>query len=60
MEIFHQYFNKDVTIATQDEGILDMFVPACIITEYVWNNAPIEESNILRSIPAIERKLSFN
>ena len=59
MEHFHHFLNKSITIAAEDRGTNNIFVPAGISTGYAWNNAPIDGTDILRIIPAIGRKLHF-
>ena len=55
----HRFLNKSVTIAAEDRGTDDIFVPAGITTGYAWNSAPIDDTDILYSIPAIGRELHF-
>ena len=55
VEHFHRFLKKNVTIATEDRGTNDIFVPVGIATGYAWNSAPIDDTDILRSIPAIGR-----
>ena len=59
VEHFHRFLNKSVTIAAEDRGTIDIFVPAGIAAGYAWSSAPIDGTNILRSIPAIGRELHF-
>ena len=59
VEHFQRFLNKSVTIAAEDRGATDMFVPAGIAAGYAWNSAPIDGTDILRSIPAIGRELHF-
>ena len=59
VEHFHRFLKKNVTIATEDRGTNDIFVPVGIATGYAWNSAPIDDTDILRSIPAIGRELHF-
>ena len=59
VEHFHRFLNKSVTIAAEDRGTNDIFVPAGIAARYAWNSAPIDGTDILRSIPAIGRELHF-
>ena len=42
-----------MTIAAEERGTTNIFVPAGIATGYAWNNAPIDRIYILRSNPAI-------
>jgi len=51
--------NKSVTIAAEERGTNDIFVPVCITVCYTWNSAPIDGIDIIRLIPAIGRELRF-
>ena len=59
VEHFHRFLNNSITIAAEDRGTNDAFVPVDIAAGYAWNSAPIDDTNILRSIPAIGRELHF-
>ena len=48
-----------VTIAASDRNTLDYYVEAEIQTGYARDSAPIDDTNIIRSIPAIGRELRF-
>ena len=50
---------KSVVIVAKERGTNDSFVPADVPFGYAWNSAPIDGTNILRSIPAICRELQF-
>ena len=57
VEHFHRFLNKSVTIATEERGTNDIFVPVGIVIGYVWNSTSIDGTDILRRIPAICREL---
>ena len=59
VEHFYRFLNKSVTISAEDRGTNDIFVPTDIAADYAWNSAPIDDTDILRSIPAIGRELHF-
>ena len=59
VENFHRFLNKSVTIATEERGTNDIFVPASIASAYAWNSTPIDGTDIIRSVPAIGRALHF-
>ena len=59
VEHFYRLLNKSVTIAAEDRGTNNIFVPAGIAAGYAWNSAPIDDTNIFRSIPTIGRELHF-
>ena len=55
VEHFNRFLSKSVTIATEDRGTNDIYVPFKIAAGYAWNSAPIDGNDILCSIPAIGR-----
>ena len=59
VEHFHLFLNKTVTIAMEDQQSNDVFVLAEMALGYVWNNAPIDRTDILRSTVAIGREFRF-
>ena len=59
VDYFHRFLNKSITIAAEDRGTNDIFVPAGIAAGYAWNSAPIDGTDILRSIPAIGCEIHF-
>ena len=59
VEYFNRYLNKLVTIVMEDRQSNDVFIPAGIAARYVWNIAPIDGTNILRSTVTIGRDLRF-
>ena len=59
VEHFHRFLNKSITITAEDCGTNDVLVPAGIAVGYAWNSAPIDDTDIIRSIPAIGRELHF-
>ena len=54
---FYRFLNKSVAITAEERGTNDIFVPASIVAEHTWNGAPIDITDILRSIPAIGQEL---
>ena len=61
LSVDHLYrsLNKNVTIAVEERGTNDILVPVSIATAYAWNSAPIDDTDIIRSIPAIGIVLHF-
>ena len=59
VEHFHRFFNKSITIAAEEYGTNDIFFPAGVAVGYALNSAPINGTDILRSIPAIDHELHF-
>ena len=57
VEHFHRFLNKSVTIAAEERGTNDIFVPVGIVIGYVWSSTSIDGTDILRRIPAIYREL---
>ena len=47
---FHRSLNRSVTVAAEERGTNNIFVPAGIAAGYSWNSAPIDGTDILRSI----------
>ena len=60
VEKFHRFLNKAVTIAVEDRKTLGCFTEVGIVAGYAWNSAPIDGTDIIRSIPAIGRELRFH
>ena len=58
-EHFHSFLKKSVIIAAEDRGTNKNFVAAGIAAGYAWNSAPIDGTDIFRSILAIGRELHF-
>ena len=59
IEHFHCFLNKSVTVAEKERGDNNIFVHVSIVAGYAWNSAPIDGTDILRSIPTISRELHF-
>ena len=59
VEYFRRFLNKSVPIAAEERGTTNIFVPDGIAAGYAWNSAPINGTDILRSIPAIGRELKL-
>ena len=49
-----------MTIAVEEHGTTNIFVPTGIADGYAWNSAPIDGTNILRRILAIGQELMFS
>ena len=49
-----------MTIAVEERGTNNIFVPACFAACYDWNSAPINGIDILHNVPAISRELHFS
>ena len=51
--------NIAITIVLDDRETNDIFVAASVVAWYTWNSFPIDGTNILRSVPVIDRELRF-
>ena len=59
VENYFRFLNKSVTIAAEERDTNNSFVPVGIAVSYTWKSAPIDSTDILRSIPAIGQELHF-
>lgn len=53
VERFHRYLNKTQTIQGNNIGTHSNFKRNILISAYGWNSAPIDGTDIVRSIPAV-------
>ena len=56
VERFYRFFNKIVTIVSNDRDTISIFAEDEINVVFSWNSVYIDGTNIIRSIPAIGRK----
>ena len=49
-----------MTIAVEDSGTNNMFVPTGIVADYARNNSPIEDIDILRSKLSLRYKFLYD
>ena len=59
VERFHRFLNHSTTIFAEERGTSECFVECGMMAAYTWNASPIDETGIIRSIPAIGRELKF-
>ena len=59
IEKYHRFLRKRQEIASQDRGTHDVFLHNYKTSHFAWNNAPIDGTDILRSVTAIDRELRF-
>ena len=59
VERYHRYLNKTQTIQGANVGTHDNFKRNVLVSAYGWNSAPIDGTNIVRSIPAVGREFRF-
>ena len=59
MSIFIAFLNKNVTIVAVECVTTNTFVSAGIVARYAWNSVPVDDTNILRNIPEMDRELTL-
>ena len=59
VERLHQFLNHSQRICSEEPGTSTVFAEYGITTVYAWNASPIDGTNIIRSITAIDRVLKF-
>ena len=59
VERYHRFLNKTQTIAGNSVGTHNVFHRNVSLSAYAWNSAPIDNTDIVRSLPAIGRELRF-
>ena len=57
MERYHKIINHNQTIIGAARETHECFAEVGMISAYAWNAIPIEGTDIIRSIPAIDRSL---
>lgn len=59
VEKFHRYLNKCQTIVGQVRGTHMSILQNYKIAQYGWNSAPIDNTDVPRSLPAVGREFGF-
>ena len=59
VKYLHCFLNNSITIVAEERGTNNIFVPVSIATDYAWNSTPIDATDIVRSISAIDREFHF-
>ena len=59
LEKYHRFLNKIQTIVGQDQGTHHSFIEHNKTSQYDWNSAPIDDTDIPRCLPAIGRIFKF-
>jgi hypothetical protein len=59
VERYFRFLNKAVTIAINDRDDHTVWVAAAMTAGYAWNSAPIDGTDILRSVAAVGRPFPF-
>ena len=59
VERYHSFLNKTQTIRGQDRGMYEVFHQNIKTSQYAWNNAPIDDTDIPRCVAAVGREFRF-
>ena len=59
MEKYHRSLNKTQTIVGQDRGTHHSFIENSKPSQYAWNSAPIDDTDIPRCLAAVGRHFKF-
>ena len=59
VERFHRFVNKVETIAGTDRGTHNGFVRTAKTAQFAWNSAPIDGTDVVRSLAAVGRAFRF-
>lgn len=59
VEKYPRFINKTQTIVGADTGTNHSFVENSKTSQYAWNSAPIDDTNILRSLADVGRRFKF-
>ena len=59
VERYHRFLNKTQAIAGNDRGTHDVYIQNAKTSQYAWNSAPIDGTDITRSMAAIGRNFRF-
>ena len=55
----HRFLNKTQTIGGNDRGTQKCFLKNAKTTQFAWNSAPMDNTNITRSVPTVGRDFKF-
>ena len=59
VEKYHRFLNKTQTIVSQDSGTHHSFHENSKTSQYAWNSAPIDDTDIPRCLAAVGRHFKF-
>ena len=59
VERYHRFINKTQTIVGNDRGTHETFIQNAKTSQYAWNSAPIDDTDISRSMAAVGRDFKF-
>ena len=60
VERYHRFLNKTQTINGEDRGLYHTFIENSKTSQYAWNSAPIDNTNILRCVAVVGRHFKFH
>ena len=60
MKRYHRFLNKPQTIASNDRGTHSVYIKNANTSQYLWNSAHIEDTNVTRCMTAIGRDFRFH
>ena len=58
-ECYHRYLNKTRTISGNDHGTNDVILQNAKTSQYAWNSAYIDNTDITRIMAAVGREFHF-
>ena len=59
VERYHRFLNKTQTINGEDRGSHHTFIENSKTSQYAWNSAPIDDTDIPRCVAAVGRHFQF-
>ena len=59
-EQYHRFFNKTLAITGNDRGTHFTYLQNANTSQYTWNRAPINNTDIPRSLATIVQELRFS
>ena len=59
VEHYHRFLNKTQTINGEDRGLHHTFIENSKTSQYVWNSAPIDDTDIPRCVAEVGRHFKF-
>ena len=59
VERYHRFLNKTQTINGEDRGSHHTFIEYSKTSQYAWNSAPIDDTDIPRCVAAVRRHFQF-
>ena len=58
-ERYHRFLNKTQTIHGNDRGTHNVFLQNAKTSQFAWNSAPIDNTDVVRSLAAVGREFRF-